>query len=74
MTQSEFTEILDKEIRPFVSETISNAPLHNNKHQYVSDSWKKLEKLLKSFDFPEDTFRDLNVRYRRKIENEILRK
>jgi len=73
MTQSEFTEILNGEIRPFVSNIISNANLHDDKIQYVRDSWNNLYDKLSEFNLPEDTFRDLNARYRKKIESEILR-
>ncbi len=73
MTQSEFSAILENEIRPFVSDIISNAPLHNDKMKYVKDSWEKLHAKLTLYSFPDDTFRELNVRYRKKIQAEILR-
>ncbi|MBT0609224.1 hypothetical protein [Aequorivita echinoideorum] len=74
MNQSEFNEILNSKIRPFVSDVISKGKSSDNKFQYVSDKWKELENMLEEFDLPPDTFRDLNSRYRTKIENEILRK
>lgn len=72
MTQQEFTKILETEIRPFVSDLISNAPLHNDKQKYVSDSWVELQNKLTTYNFDEETFRDLNFRYKVKIEKEIL--
>jgi len=72
LDQSEFDEILNNDIRPFVSDIISNAPFHSNKQEYVKDSWIRLHEFLEKFNLPADTFKDLNVRYRKKIEGEIL--
>lgn len=72
LDQSEFDNILDNKIRPYVSDLISNAPFHLDKSKYVEECWINLFDFLTKFDFPEDTFRTLNVRYRKKIEREIL--
>ena len=74
MTQGEFSDILDTKIRPFVSSLISNAAFADDKIKYIKDAWDKLFEHLTQFNFDADTFRDLNVRYRNMVENDIRKK
>lgn len=68
MNQQEFSKIFEEEIRPFVYDLIHKKQLASDKPAYVKDAWQKLEEKLTSYNLPEDTFRDLNVRYRNLIE------
>jgi oligoribonuclease (3'-5' exoribonuclease) len=74
MTQGEFTNILETKIRPYVSSLIANAAFAQEKLKYIKDAWDKLHEYLTQFNFDNDTFKDLNVRYRNQIENEIRKK
>ncbi len=40
----------------------------------IKDAWDKLYDFLTQFNFDKDTFKDVNVRYRNKIENDIRKK
>lgn len=74
MTQRKFSDILDSKIKPFVSSLISDASFADDKVKYIKDAWDKLFEHLNQFNFDVDTFKDLNVRYRNKIEDDIRKK
>jgi hypothetical protein len=74
MTKGEFTHILNTEIRPYVSELASNAAFAQNKIQYIKEAWGKLFSFLSKYNFDDDTFKDLHVRYRNQIETDIRKK
>lgn len=74
MTQREFSDILDSKIKAFVSLLISDASFADDKVKYIKDAWDKLFEHLNQFNFDADTFKDLNVRYRNKIEDDIRKK
>lgn len=74
MTQGEFTQILDTEIRPYVSELTSDAAFAKNKVQYIKEAWDRLFNFLSKYNFDDETFKDLHVRYRNQIETDIRKK
>lgn len=74
MNQGEFTHILDTFIRPKVAELISKATFEHDKLKYIEIAWNELRVTLESFDFDNDTFKDLHIRYRNQIETEIRKK
>lgn len=75
MTGTEINEIKWKVISPMIDEMI-----YQYKHQrrtdyaeYTKDCFQKVEKKLISYNFPNDTFLDLNKIYRKRIQEEMLK-
>ncbi len=73
MENNDFVQKYWKELKPFVGNMISEAPLHSNKHEYVQKCWNKLSDKLKSYELEESDFRGIYAKLRRQIEDEILR-
>ncbi len=74
MTQGEFTHILETFVRPKVAELTKNAAFATDKIAYIKQVWDELRDFLEQYNFDEQTFKDLNVRYRNQIENDIRKK
>lgn len=73
MTGKELNTLKLEVFSPFVEESVFNAKfVTNNKHNYISERWNDLDKLLRKYNLPEDTFKDLYIRYREEIQNRIL--
>lgn len=75
MTGTEINEIKWKVISPMIDEMI-----YEYQHQrrtdydnYTRSCFKKIEDKLKSYDFPNDTFIDLNNMYRKQIQERMLK-
>jgi len=73
MNGKELNEKKWKEIEPMIDEMIYQyqEQRRNDYVDYVKDCWGKLEKLLESYNLPNDTFKVLNVRYRKIIEDRM---
>lgn len=75
MTGNELNELKWKEISPLIDNLIYEFQLKKmtDKFGYIKYCWEELEKLLNSYDLPNDTFKKLNVDYRKEIETRILK-
>ena len=73
MTGDELNELKWKEISPLIDNLIyefQNKKM-SDKFGYIKYCWEELEKLLISYDLPNETFKKLNVDYRKEIETRI---
>lgn len=73
MNDAEFRKFYLSDLIPFVDELISASTERLNKQEYIKDCWVQLEIKLKQLELSEANFRDINAKFRRKIENEILK-
>jgi len=60
------TPLIEEIIYEFKKSTPSNI------YEYIKLSWCKLEDLLTKENLPEETFKKLNIKYRKIIEDKIL--
>lgn len=73
MTGTELNEIKHKVIGPMIDDLICKYQLNNdrNKFEYIKECWRKLNELLIQYNFSDDTFKSLNIMYRKQIEDKI---
>ncbi len=73
MNDSEFREKFWSKLVPFVGDLISNAPRFPNNYKYVEDCWEKLRIELNDYELSETDFNDIYAKFRKQIEDEILK-
>jgi len=75
MTGTEINEIKWKVISPMIDEMIFQYKYKRRTDyaEYTKDCFQKVEEKLISYNFPKDTFLDLNNMYRKKIQEEMLK-
>lgn len=70
--QGDFTKIFEDEIKPFAYDLIHKKQLATDKIAYVKKALQQLEEKLLSYNLPDDTFKDLNARYRNLIQEKYI--
>lgn len=61
-------------ILPYLNDSVNYFRQNStiNKGEFVKKIWNELEEILKSHNLPSETFKDLNVIYRKFIEDKII--